>query len=171
MLQYLAWAELFLASLFNPQASFLGHLAGILAGLLHVRVIAPALPALRRTWRRARLNARIRRQPGTARFASHDSRVARQAPGAAARAESAVAAAVRRPGAAATTTAAGAAEQRVLGGGRGMLESEGATAAGRHSQQHDDVAPVLHQGQAEPLRSAPLSAEELRLRRLQRFGG
>ncbi len=27
----------------NPRASFLGHLAGILAGLLHVKVLAPAL--------------------------------------------------------------------------------------------------------------------------------
>lgn len=39
----MCWAELVLASVFNPRASFLGHLAGILAGLLHVKVLAPAL--------------------------------------------------------------------------------------------------------------------------------
>lgn len=41
--KYVCWAELVLASVFNPRASFLGHLAGILAGLLHVKVLAPAL--------------------------------------------------------------------------------------------------------------------------------
>lgn len=41
--QYMAWAELLLASFFNPRASFLGHLAGILAGLMHVYAVAPAL--------------------------------------------------------------------------------------------------------------------------------
>lgn len=40
MLQYLCWAELFLASYLNPRASFLGHLAGIAAGLIHVQVCA-----------------------------------------------------------------------------------------------------------------------------------
>lgn len=31
-LQYMAWAELFIASALNPRASFMGHLCGILAG-------------------------------------------------------------------------------------------------------------------------------------------
>jgi rhomboid domain-containing protein 1 len=35
--KYMAWAELVLASAFNPQASFFGHLCGILAGVVHVR--------------------------------------------------------------------------------------------------------------------------------------
>ncbi|KAG2494846.1 hypothetical protein HYH03_007086 [Edaphochlamys debaryana] len=43
--KYLAWAELLLSSYFNPRASFLGHLGGILAGWLHVRLVAPAAAA------------------------------------------------------------------------------------------------------------------------------
>ena len=45
-LQYGAWAELVLIQLVTPNASFLGHLAGILAGLLYVAVrgAPPALP-------------------------------------------------------------------------------------------------------------------------------
>lgn len=38
-LQYVAWVELVIISLVTPNASFLGHLAGILAGLLHIAVI------------------------------------------------------------------------------------------------------------------------------------
>eukprot|EP00879_Flechtneria_rotunda_P020493 GHRR01021561.1.p1 GENE.GHRR01021561.1~~GHRR01021561.1.p1 ORF type:complete len:250 (+),score=99.52 GHRR01021561.1:583-1332(+) len=67
--KYLAWAELVLASALNPQASFMGHLAGIFAGLLHVRVLAPAFPLIMRAWRRARLSMWLRLQPGPARFA------------------------------------------------------------------------------------------------------
>jgi hypothetical protein len=37
--QYVAWVELVIISLVTPNASFLGHLAGILAGLLHIAVI------------------------------------------------------------------------------------------------------------------------------------
>eukprot|EP01031_Cornospumella_fuschlensis_P027847 gene27847-33628_t len=36
--KWAAWAELVLASLLSPQASFLGHLAGILAGYLYVHM-------------------------------------------------------------------------------------------------------------------------------------
>lgn len=36
--QYVCWAELLYIQLLTPQASFLGHLGGILAGLLHVHV-------------------------------------------------------------------------------------------------------------------------------------
>ena len=45
-LQYGAWAELVLIQLVTPNASFVGHLAGILAGLLYVaaRGAPPALP-------------------------------------------------------------------------------------------------------------------------------
>ncbi|KAF6254631.1 hypothetical protein COO60DRAFT_1703209 [Scenedesmus sp. NREL 46B-D3] len=64
--KYMAWAELLLASALNPQASFLGHLAGILAGLLHVRLLAPALPYPARTWWRLQLQARMRLNPGQA---------------------------------------------------------------------------------------------------------
>ena len=35
--KYLCWAELVVASLFNPRASFLGHLTGIVAGFIHVK--------------------------------------------------------------------------------------------------------------------------------------
>ena len=38
-LQYVAWVELVIISLVTPNASFLGHLAGILAGLFHVAVV------------------------------------------------------------------------------------------------------------------------------------
>ena len=37
--QYVCWAELLYIQLLTPQASFLGHLGGILAGLLHVHVL------------------------------------------------------------------------------------------------------------------------------------
>ena len=36
--KYLCWAELVVASLINPKASFLGHLTGIAAGFIHIKV-------------------------------------------------------------------------------------------------------------------------------------
>ena len=36
--KYLCWAELVVASLINPNSSFLGHLTGIAAGFIHVKV-------------------------------------------------------------------------------------------------------------------------------------
>lgn len=38
-MQYVCWAELAYIQLLTPRASFLGHLGGILAGLLHVNVL------------------------------------------------------------------------------------------------------------------------------------
>ena len=38
-MQYVCWAELVYIQLLTPRASFLGHLGGILAGLLHVNVL------------------------------------------------------------------------------------------------------------------------------------
>ena len=38
-LQYVTWAELIYIQLLTPNASFLGHLAGILAGILHVSIL------------------------------------------------------------------------------------------------------------------------------------
>ena len=37
--QYVCWAELLYIQLLTPRASFLGHLGGISAGLLHVHVL------------------------------------------------------------------------------------------------------------------------------------
>jgi hypothetical protein len=52
--RFMAWGELLLASAFNPQASFFGHVCGILAGLAHVQVArALARPGGRRVLRRA----------------------------------------------------------------------------------------------------------------------
>ena len=45
-LQYVTWAELIYIQLLTPRASFLGHLAGILAGMLHVTLLQ-RLPLLR----------------------------------------------------------------------------------------------------------------------------
>ena len=45
-LQYVTWAELLYIQLLTPNASFLGHLAGILAGMLHITVLQ-RLPMLR----------------------------------------------------------------------------------------------------------------------------
>ena len=45
-MQYVTWAELIYIQLLTPNASFLGHLAGILAGILHVTVLQ-RLPMLR----------------------------------------------------------------------------------------------------------------------------
>lgn len=44
--KYVTWAELIYIQLLTPNASFLGHLAGILAGILHVTVLQ-RLPMLR----------------------------------------------------------------------------------------------------------------------------
>lgn len=44
--QYICWAELFLASYLVPNASFLGHLCGIVVGWLHVRYVEPKLRGL-----------------------------------------------------------------------------------------------------------------------------
>ena len=38
-MQYVTWAELIYIQLLTPNASFLGHLAGILAGILHVSIL------------------------------------------------------------------------------------------------------------------------------------
>lgn len=48
--KYAAWCELVLISLITPNASFLGHLAGILAGWLYVHIPAllPAIPSAAR---------------------------------------------------------------------------------------------------------------------------
>ena len=46
LVQYVTWAELIYIQLLTPNASFLGHLAGILAGMLHVTVLQ-RLPMLR----------------------------------------------------------------------------------------------------------------------------
>ncbi len=44
--QYVCWAELLYIQLLTPKASFMGHLGGILAGLLHVNVLEHlALPS------------------------------------------------------------------------------------------------------------------------------
>ena len=43
--KYAAWAELVMISLVTPNASFVGHLAGILAGVLYVHV--PTIPMVR----------------------------------------------------------------------------------------------------------------------------
>ena len=45
-MQYVTWAELIYIQLLTPNASFLGHLAGILAGMLHLAVLQH-LPMLR----------------------------------------------------------------------------------------------------------------------------
>ena len=37
--QYVCWAELLYIQLLTPKASFMGHLGGILAGLLHVNIL------------------------------------------------------------------------------------------------------------------------------------
>jgi len=43
-LQYVCWAELVLAQLLVPGSSFWGHLCGILAGILHVKVLSKVGP-------------------------------------------------------------------------------------------------------------------------------
>ena len=39
--QWAAWVELFISSAFNPSASFVGHLAGIVAGIVYVQLETP----------------------------------------------------------------------------------------------------------------------------------
>ncbi|KAF5843018.1 hypothetical protein DUNSADRAFT_3147 [Dunaliella salina] len=41
--KYLAWAELLLIHYLVPQSSFAGHLAGVMAGFVHVKLIHPIL--------------------------------------------------------------------------------------------------------------------------------
>lgn len=59
--QYLCWVELLLAQIMTPNASLLGHVSGILAGLLHVYVLERAVPGGRNQssagWLRRRLRA------------------------------------------------------------------------------------------------------------------
>ncbi len=50
--KYAAWAELVLISIITPNTSFLGHLAGILAGLLHVYVITKVVERVKFEYRR-----------------------------------------------------------------------------------------------------------------------
>ena len=47
MVQYACWAELALIQLVTPRASFIGHLGGICAGLLHVYLVEPLVGAWR----------------------------------------------------------------------------------------------------------------------------
>lgn len=61
--KYMAWAELILASAFNPRASFFGHLCGIAAGAAHVAA-APAASAA--AWRFARALRSLGRAAGGA---------------------------------------------------------------------------------------------------------
>ncbi|GFR40875.1 hypothetical protein Agub_g1526, partial [Astrephomene gubernaculifera] len=65
--KYMCWAELLLISYLSPRVSFLGHLGGILAGLLHVRLLAPgarrAAQVLRRSLRYLGLHPSTDRQP------------------------------------------------------------------------------------------------------------
>lgn len=42
-IRYVAWVELVIAQLVSPEASFVGHLCGILAGLIHIYVSRPLL--------------------------------------------------------------------------------------------------------------------------------
>jgi rhomboid domain-containing protein 1 len=50
--KYAAWAELVLISIITPNSSFLGHLSGIFAGLLHVYVISKVIDKLKFEYRR-----------------------------------------------------------------------------------------------------------------------
>jgi hypothetical protein len=172
--QYMAWAELLLASALNPQASFMGHLAGIFAGMLHVRLLAPALPYLTRAWRRMQLQARVRLNPGQARFAAADNQQQQQ------QVRSAGAVSVQRQQAAEPARQRAAPAQQVppaavlqqqpqrreVAGAGNRLGGSGTAAAASttvSSRAGDEVV-------VESSSRAQLSAEELRQRRLQRFG-
>ena len=71
--KYVAWAELFLVQLLLPDASFLGHLAGILAGLAHLWLASklrggepqsrPREPLFQTRSRRAQAEGRAARAP------------------------------------------------------------------------------------------------------------
>lgn len=170
--KYMAWAELLLASALNPQASFMGHLAGILAGLLHVRLLAPALPYVVRAWRRMQLQARLRLSPGQARLAAADRQQQQRRQQTARGAD--VAAAARQQGeeparqrAAQVPSAAAQmqAQQRPVAAAGNRLGQTGAAAATGVSSTAGGGEVVV-----ESSSRAELSAEELRQRRLQRFG-
>ncbi|GAX82456.1 hypothetical protein CEUSTIGMA_g9883.t1 [Chlamydomonas eustigma] len=49
-IKYLCWGELALASVINPHASFLGHLMGIMAGIIHVKVMRRVLKEVLMVW-------------------------------------------------------------------------------------------------------------------------
>jgi hypothetical protein len=146
--RHAAWFELALASLVNPGlAPFAAHLSGIGAGLLHVRVLAPAWRAF---WAGGGgvgggggvFGARGGGGIGGA-FGARATRRPRADEGG----ERAAAAT-----AAATEAAAAAAEAR-----RRDAEARGRPAARQQQQQQQQ--------------QAPLSAEELRERRIRRLGG
>lgn len=57
-IRYVAWAELVIAQFVSPEASFVGHLCGILAGLLHIYVSRPLIYSKIAAFRRWRRNSR-----------------------------------------------------------------------------------------------------------------
>ena len=59
--QYMAWVELVVISVVTPNASFLGHLAGILAGLAHLTIFDRGAGAAGGGFA-ARLRRRLRRR-------------------------------------------------------------------------------------------------------------
>jgi rhomboid domain-containing protein 1 len=59
--RYAAWFELVLVSLIHPNVSFVGHLSGILAGILYVH----GMPLVERSLRRSAFGAQGRRVRGT----------------------------------------------------------------------------------------------------------
>jgi len=149
--RHAAWLELGLASLVNPGlAPFAAHLSGICAGLLHVRVLAPAWRAFLEGGGGGGGGVGGRGGGGGGgggiggvggRFGATAMRQPRERDSG------------QRAAAAATEAAAAAAEAR-----RRAAELRGRPAARQQEQQQQQAAP-------------PLSAEGLRERRIRRLGG
>ena len=157
LLQYLCWAELLLASAFNPSASFFGHLCGILAGFLHVLYIEPGLRAAQSSWRRLFQQTRGpgRQLGGHAAGSSSGRHIS---PPMRARAMQASAPAPVQASGPTVRRGSAAAVPQATGNQVGMGSTQDRTSGGTPS---NDVGPARED----------ISLEELRQRRLMRLGG
>ncbi|KAI8465161.1 MAG: hypothetical protein J3K34DRAFT_461543 [Monoraphidium minutum] len=148
--KYACWAELLLASAFNPQASFFGHLCGIAAGFIHVWAAA----RLRRGGGRRAL-ARAAAAAGALLGAPRRPRfTGGGAAGGGAAARPAAAAPQARPEAAAARPMAAPAPLPAAAAGRSAAAARGGVQEGRVTGG-----------------AAALTEDELRRRRIARFGG
>ncbi|KAG7668501.1 hypothetical protein Ndes2437B_g06912 [Nannochloris sp. 'desiccata'] len=78
--KYAAWAELVLISIITPESSFLGHLSGIFAGLVHIYIISRVVERVKFEYRRnaarqqqRRNNDNSTRRNGTGAASGHGS--------------------------------------------------------------------------------------------------
>lgn len=210
--RYATWLELVLIAIMVPNSSFLGHLCGILAGILYAELpmlpwfwsLIPALPWGRRprpsyTYQRGTTGRRARHDNGAPGDASASYAPPPASPaGTSFSEERALQEAMRRSlldagraGHAAGFDDGGYASDAAVGSDERGFPGEGGrgpSSAPPESEWHDDTAPSAPtyeevygldppapseeslRRSERPGAASPLDAEELRRRRIQRFG-